>query len=56
MPPTFIMVSDAVGTWTVRFDTNRTLGPSLVQKAARMRISVGPIALQEGQRLLRVVR
>ena len=56
MPKTFMMVSDAAGAWTVRFDTNRTLEPALVQKVSRMRISTGPIALQEGQRLLRVIR
>ncbi|MET0525113.1 MAG: endonuclease/exonuclease/phosphatase family protein [Nocardioides sp.] len=56
MPKTFMMVSDAAGTWTARFDTNRRLDPALVQKVSRVRISTGPIALQEGQRLLRVIR
>jgi hypothetical protein len=55
MPRGFMMVSDAAGAWKVRFDANRKLGPVLIQKLSRVRISTGPVAISEGKRLLRLI-
>ncbi len=56
MSRTFMMVSDKAGSWRVRFDSHRALSSAIVEKASRVRISTGPIALREGRRLVRVIR
>jgi len=55
LPRALMMVSDATGTWTTRYDASRKLGRELVEQISRVRISVGPHALEDGQRLLATI-
>jgi endonuclease/exonuclease/phosphatase (EEP) superfamily protein YafD len=52
LPRALMMLSDASGRWTTRYDASRQLGPELVTQASRVRVSVGPHALEDGQQLL----
>ena len=53
MPRALMMVSDTTGAWTTRYDASRKLGPAIwCERPRRVRVSVGPYALEDGQRLL----
>ena len=53
---TFMMVSDPAGGWKIRYDANRNLGPAIIARASRVRVSTGSVALRDGRERLRVVR
>ncbi len=55
LPKALMMVSDTSGVWTTRYDASRKLGPELVTEVSRVRISVGPHSLEDGQRLLATI-
>jgi endonuclease/exonuclease/phosphatase family metal-dependent hydrolase len=52
MPRSLLMVSDAAGEWTTRYDANRTIGTDLTTLASRVTVQTGPIALEGGAALL----
>ncbi|GAB6983945.1 endonuclease/exonuclease/phosphatase family protein [Nocardioides pyridinolyticus] len=52
MPPALLMVGDAAGEWTTRFDANRMVVSDLTAMPSRVKIQSGPIALEGGAALL----
>lgn len=56
MPNGLVVVTPPDRTDGVRLDVSRRLGPALVQRRSRVTVRTGPQSLDEGVRLLRVVR
>lgn len=52
MPRSLMMVSDAAGEWTTRFDVNRMIVSDLTTLRSRVKVQTGPIALEGGAALL----
>lgn len=52
MKQVLVMVGDADGTWTRRYDLNRALDADAIEQATTARTSRGPIALREGAAVL----
>jgi hypothetical protein len=48
LPMSLMLVGDATGAWTARYDVNRALVPALVDRVSSVRVSRGPVALQDG--------
>jgi endonuclease/exonuclease/phosphatase (EEP) superfamily protein YafD len=51
VPRGFVMVGDPDGAWKARFDSTRKFSKVLVQRASRVRISTGEVALRDGATL-----
>jgi hypothetical protein len=47
LPTSLLLVSDATGAPTARYDVNRALVPALVERTSSVRVSRGPVALQD---------
>jgi endonuclease/exonuclease/phosphatase (EEP) superfamily protein YafD len=56
LPPALMMVSGPERGWQVRLDTNRQLTRALVRKRTSVTIRTGEDGLEDGARMLRVVR
>ena len=52
MPRSLLMVSDAAGAWTTRFDVNRMIVADLTKLRSRVTVQTGPVALEGGAALL----
>ncbi|MBZ5737299.1 endonuclease/exonuclease/phosphatase family protein [Nocardioides mangrovi] len=55
VPHSLLMVSDATGAWQTRYDISRKLTQDLVLKKSTVSVNVGPLALNQGVSMLRVI-
>ena len=56
LKPSLMMVSAANGSWTTRYDANRSFSAAMVDKPARLWIHTGPVTVNEGGQVLRSLR